>query len=210
MLTLHHLDQSRSFRILWLLEHIQQPYQLERYYRDATTHLAPSTLKNIHPLGKSPVLEWNGKVIAESGAIVELLIQKLAPSLAPTQDDPAYVDYLQWIHFSESSAMVPYLLKVFNSIELQQGTQLAFLEQYTQAEFDKVFGYVDDYLQDKDFLVANRLTGADFMLGFVLNGLVYSMQQAQQYPNIKRYVDGLSALPSWKAAVQIEQNGVAS
>ena len=209
MLTLHHLDQSRSFRILWLLEHIQQPYQLERYYRDAQNHLAPASLKNIHPLGKSPVLEWDGKVIAESGAIVELLIQKLAPSLAPTMDDPAYVDYLQWIHFSESSAMVPYLLKVFNAIELQQGTQLAFLEQYTQAEFDKVFGFVETHLLDKDFLVADRLTGADFMLGFVLNGLLYNMQQAQHYPNIKRYVDGLSALPSWQAAVEIEQQGVA-
>ena len=210
MLTLHHLDQSRSFRILWLLEEIQQPYQLQRYYRDAATHLAPASLKEIHPLGKSPVLDWDGKVIAESGAIVELLIQKYAPYLAPTADDAVYADYLQWIHFSESSAMVPYLLKVFTSIELQHDTQLAFLEQYTQAEFDKVFGFVETHLQDKDFLVADRLTGADFMLGFVLNGVVYGMQQAEQYPNIKRYVDALSALPSWKAAVKIEEQGVAS
>ena len=79
----------------------------------------------------------------------------------------------------------------------------------TQAEFDKVFGFVETHLLDKDFLVADRLTGADFMLGFVLNGLLYNMQQAEHYPNIKRYVDGLSALPSWQAAVEIEQQGVA-
>ncbi|MEB0161267.1 glutathione S-transferase N-terminal domain-containing protein, partial [Pseudomonas sp. AH2 (2023)] len=76
-------DQSRSFRILWLLEEIKQPYELKRYYPDSSTHLAPVSLKTIHTLGKSPVLEWDGKVIAESGAIVELLIQKLAPHLAP-------------------------------------------------------------------------------------------------------------------------------
>ena len=128
MITLHHLDQSRSFRILWLLEEIKQPYELKKYYRDPITRLAPEALKTIHPLGKSPVIEWNGKVIIESGAIIELLIQKLAPQLAPDLNDPDYVDYLQWIHFSESSAMVPYLLKIFNSIESQHGTKLAFLE----------------------------------------------------------------------------------
>ncbi|WP_288689263.1 glutathione S-transferase, partial [uncultured Acinetobacter sp.] len=166
MITLHHLDQSRSFRILWLLEEIKQPYELKRYYRDSSTHLAPDSLKTIHPLGKSPVLEWDGKVIAESGAIVELLIQKLAPHLAPDMDEPTYVDYLQWIHFSESSAMLPFLLKTFNAIETKQGTKLVFLENYTQVEFDKVFSYLNEYLKDKEFLVADRLTGADFMMGF--------------------------------------------
>ena len=209
MITLHHLDQSRSFRILWLLEEIKQPYQLQRYYRDLTTHLAPESLKSIHSLGKSPIIELDGKVIAESGAMVELLIQKFAPHLAPNIKDAAYADYLQWIHFSESSAMLPFLLKTFNTIETKQGTQLLFLENYTQVEFDKVFGFVETHLLDKDFLVADRLTGADFMLGFVLNGLLYNMQQAEHYPNIKRYVDGLSALPSWQAAVEIEQQGVA-
>ncbi|OTG92690.1 glutathione S-transferase [Acinetobacter sp. ANC 4654] len=204
MITLHHLDQSRSFRILWLLEEIKQPYQLKRYYRDSNTHLAPQSLKDIHPLGKSPVIEWNGKVIIESGAIVELLIQKLAPQLAPDLNDPDYADYLQWIHFSESSAMVPYLLKIFNSIESQHGTELVFLENYSQVEFDKVFSFLNDYLENKKYLVANRLTGADFMMGFVLNSLVYSLNQAENYPHIKHYVDGLIALDSWKTAVKVE------
>lgn len=80
-ITLHHLNQSRSFRILWLLEEMKLPYHLEKYYRDQKTHLAPDQLKNIHPLGKSPVIQLNDKVIAESGAIVEILIQKFAPHL---------------------------------------------------------------------------------------------------------------------------------
>lgn len=206
MIILHHLNQSRSFRILWLLEEIKQPYQLQRYYRDLSTHLAPESLKTIHPLGKSPVLEWDGKVIAESGAIVELLIQKLAPHLAPDMDEAAYIDYLQWIHFSESSAMLPFLLKTFNAIETQQGTELVFLENYTQVEFDKVFGFLNDYLTDKKFLVADRLTGADFMMGFGLHTLVHHMEQGENYPNIQRYVEGLSLMPSWQAAVKIEQD----
>lgn len=205
MITLHHLNQSRSIRILWLLEEINQPYTLKRYLRDAKTHLAPAELKKIHPLGKSPVIELDGKVIAESGAIVELLIQQFAPHLAPKTSDPDYADYLQWIHFSESSAMLPYLLKVFNGIEAQQGTNLLFLKHYAQVEFDKVFGYLNDYLAGKDFLVANRLTGADFMMGFVLHGLIYNLHQGEQYPNIQRYVDGLAQLDSWKKAMSLEQ-----
>ena len=207
MITLHHLDQSRSFRILWLVEEIKQPYQLQRYYRDLTTHLAPESSKSIHPLGKSPIIELDGKVIAESGAMVELLIQKFAPHLAPNIKDAAYADYLQWIHFSESSAMLPFLLKTFNTIETKQGTQLLFLENYTQVEFDKVFGFLNDYLKDKDFMVENRLTGADFMMGFVLHALIHNMGQGKNYPNIQRYVDGISLLPSWKAAVKVEQDG---
>lgn len=205
MITLHHLDQSRSFRILWLLEEIQQPYQLQRYYRDLNTHLAPDSLKSIHALGKSPVIEWDGKVITESGAIVELLITKLAPHLAPDSSEDLYADYLQWIHFSESSAMLPFLLKTFNAMETKQGTELVFLERYTQVEFEKVFGFLDDYLADKKYFVDQRLTGADFMMGFGLHALVHQMQQGKKYPNIQRYVEGLSLLPSWQAAVKIEQ-----
>lgn len=205
MITLHHLNQSRSIRILWLLEEINQPYQLTRYFRDAKTHLAPEALKQVHPLGKSPVIEINGHTIAESGAIVEYLIQKYAPHLAPLPEDPDYADYLQWIHFSESSAMLLFLLKTFNSFETRQGTKLKFLDKYAQAEFDKVFAYLNDYLANKDFLVANRLTGADFMIGFVLHALVSQMNQGEHYPNIKRYVEQLSKLASWQRAYQIEQ-----
>ena len=206
MITLHHLDQSRSFRILWLLEEIKQPYELKKYYRDSITHLAPKSLKDIHALGKSPVIEWNGKVIIESGAIVELLIQKLAPQLAPALDESDYADYLQWIHFSESSAMVPYLLKIFNSIESQHGTNLVFLENYAQVEFDKVFSFLNNYLENKQYFVSNRLTGADFMMGFALNSLIYTLNQAENYPHIKSYVDGLTKLDSWKNAIEIENS----
>ncbi|MFW1815423.1 glutathione S-transferase family protein [Acinetobacter guillouiae] len=203
-MTLHHLNASRSLRILWLLEEIKQPYEVKHYSRNKTTHLAPEELKQIHPLGKSPVLELNGKVIVESGAIVETLIQQFAPHLAPAMSDNDYIDYLQWIHFAESSAMVPYLLKMFNNLEKKQGTTLAFLDHYTEVEFNKVFSYLNDYLKDRTYLVADRLTGADFMMGFVVYGLVYSMNIKGQYPHIERYVTTLERLDSWKSAMKIE------
>ena len=203
---LHHLNASRSFRILWLLEEINQPYELKSYFRDKTTNLAPQELKNIHPLGKSPVIELDGKVIAESGAIVEILIEKFAPQLMPAKDSDSYVDYLQWVHFSESSAMVPYLLNIFNSIELKSGTQLKFLDQYAHAEFDKVFSYLDQQLVGKKFLVDNCLTGADFMIGFVVYGLINSLNIRSKYLNIEQYVKSLESLESWQKAMSIEQN----
>lgn len=203
---LHHLNASRSFRILWLLEEINQPYELKSYFRDKTTNLAPQELKNIHPLGKSPVIELNGKVIAESGAIVEILIEKFAPQLMPAKDSDSYLDYLQWVHFSESSAMVPYLLNIFNSIELKNGTQLKFLDQYAHVELDKVFSYLDQQLVGKKFLVGNSLTGADFMIGFVVYGLINSLNIRSKYLNIEQYVKGLENLKSWQKAMSIEQN----
>lgn len=203
---LHHLNASRSFRILWLLEEINQPYELKTYFRDKTTNLAPQELKNIHPLGKSPVIELNGKVIAESGAIVEILIEKFAPQLMPAKDSDSYLDYLQWVHFSESSAMVPYLLNIFNSIELKNGTQLKFLDQYAHTELDKVFSYLDQQLVGKRFLVGDNLTGADFMIGFVVYGLINSLNIRSKYLNIEQYVKGLENLESWQKAMSIEQN----
>lgn len=203
---LHHLNASRSFRILWLLEEINQPYELKSYLRDKTTNLAPQELKNIHPLGKSPVIELNGKVIVESGAIVEILIEKFAPQLMPAKDSDSYLDYLQWVHFSESSAMVPYLLNIFNSIELKNGTQLKFLDQYAHTELDKVFSYLDQQLVGKKFLVGDCLTGADFMIGFVVYGLINSLNIRSKYLNIEQYVKSLENLESWQKAMSIEQN----
>lgn len=203
---LHHLNSSRSFRILWLLEQINQTYELKGYIRDKSSNFAPQELKNIHPLGKSPVIELDGKVIAESGAIIEILIEKFAPQLAPAKDSDSYLDYLQWIHFSESSAMVPYLLKIFNSIELKNGTQLKFLDQYANAELDKVFSYLDQKLAGKRFLVENRLTGADFMMGFVVHGLINSFGIRSKYLNIEQYLKNIETLDSWHKAISIEQD----
>lgn len=204
MIKLHHLNQSRSMRILWLLEEIGVPYEVIKHQRDEKTHLAPQSLKAIHPLGKSPILELDGKMIVESGAIVEILIQKFAPHLAPDESSLAYIDYLQWIHFSESSAMLPFLMKVFNQYEVKLGTDLKFLDAYADNEFKKVFSYLDHYLAGRAFLVEDRLTGADFMLGFVAQGALHQLQSKHEFPHIAHYVQQIENLGSYQKAMRIE------
>ena len=204
MITLHHLNASRSLRILWLLEEMGVDYQLIRYQRDSVSHLAPDSLKKIHPLGKSPVIEFEGQVLVESGAIVEYLIRRFASDLEPAFSSPDYMQYLQWIHFSESSAMVPVLLKVFTQFETQTGTHLNFLAGYTQTEFNKVLGFLDSVLADKTFIVGDKLSGADFMLAFVAITVVEQLGAGEQYPHLAAYLQRLTALDSWKRAVELE------
>jgi len=204
MITLHHLNASRSLRILWLLEEIGEPYTLIRYQRDPATRLAPDSLKNIHPLGKSPVIELDGQVLVESGAIVEYLIRRFAPQLEPAFNSPDYLQYLQWIHFAESSAMVPVLLKLFTQFEINAGTQLKFLDGYTQTEFDKVLGYLDSVLANRTFIVGDTLSGADFMLAFVAITVVEQMKSGAQYPHLQAYLQRLAELDSWKRALKLE------
>ena len=205
MITLHHLNASRSLRILWLLEEIGEPYTLIRYQRDPATRLAPASLKNIHPLGKSPVIELDGQVLVESGAIVEYLIRRFAPQLEPAFNSPDYLQYLQWIHFAESSAMVPVLLKLFTQFEINAGTQLKFLDGYTQTEFDKVLGYLDSVLANRTFIVGDTLSGADFMLAFVAITVVEQMKSGAQYPHLQAYLQRLAELDSWKRALKLER-----
>ncbi|MEQ9772209.1 glutathione S-transferase [Pectobacterium jejuense] len=203
-LKLHHLNDSRSVRILWLLEEAGIPYELVRYQRDEKTHLAPASLKAIHPLGKSPLIEEDGKIIAESGAIVEYLINRHARHLAPDANTAEYIDYLQWIHFAESSAMLPVLLKIFGEFEKNTGTTLNFLEDYADNEFEKVFSFLDDSLSSREFIVGDTLSGADIMLGFVINTVVERLVTGERFPNIQRYSQRLKNLPSWQKVHAIE------
>jgi glutathione S-transferase len=116
MIVVHHLNESRSQRVLWLLEELELPYEIRSYQRDATTRLAPPELKQVHPLGKSPVLEDGGQTIIESGAIVDHLIRRHgAGALQPATDSGEYTVYQQWMHYAEGSAMLPLLLKLYVS-----------------------------------------------------------------------------------------------
>jgi len=204
---LHHLNNSRSVRILWLLEEAGITYDLVRYQRDAKTHLAPDSLKKIHPLGKSPVIEIDGQVITESGAIVEFLIARFAPQLAPAADTPQYTEYLQWIHFAESSAMLPVLLKVFGAFEKNTGTQLNFLEDYAETEFNKVFTFLNDTLAEREFITGDALNGADIMLGFVVSTALDQLNAGDRFPHISRYAQRLRNTQSWQKVLAVESAG---
>ncbi|MBY8038376.1 glutathione S-transferase [Vibrio fluvialis] len=201
MITLHHLNRSRSKRIIWLLEELEVEYQIVPYQRDSLTFLAPPELKAVHPLGKSPVIEIDGRVIAESGAITEYLIERFAPQrLAPARGSTDYIDYLQWLHFAESSGILPLLLKLFLA---KDGVKTQFLEGYANSEAAKVLGYVNAQLEGKNYLVADKLSGADIMMSFIVEG-VQTSGMLDHFPNIKAYMSGLSALPAYQKANRIE------
>lgn len=202
MITLHHLNKSRSKRIIWLLEELGQPYEIKSYQRDSQTFLAPPELKQIHPLGKSPVIEMDGQVIAESCAITEYLIEKYAAdTLAPARDSADYVSYLQWLHFAESSAMLPLLLRMFVQ---KDGCKTNFLEGYAATEVSKISHYFNDMLADKTYLVADKLTGADIMMSFVVELLANSGDLAK-FEHIERYATQLSQHATWVKAIEIEK-----
>ena len=204
MIRLHHLNQSRSLRILWLLEDLGIDYNVVSHQRDATIHLAPDSLKAIHPLGKSPVIEMQGELYSESGAITELLIERFAPDrLRPEVESSDYGHYLQWIDFAESSLMLPLMLELFTK---KAGvTDNEFLNGYIGAEKHKLLSYLNDEVKGKSFIVGNKLSGADFMLSFDLIMLA-KRKQLDNYPNIAQYALQLSELDSYQRAMRLEAN----
>ncbi|HHB1594027.1 TPA: glutathione S-transferase family protein [Vibrio campbellii] len=201
MIKLHHLNQSRSKRIIWLLEELGVDYEIVPYLRDSVTFLAPPELKSIHPLGKSPVLEDGDEIVTESGAITEYLIEKYADGrFVPERGSKAYTQYIQWLHFAESSAMVPLLLKMFVA---KDGAQTNFLADYADAETMKVMGYVDQSLEGKTYFVEERLTGADFMMSFVVD-VLNKFGVIERFPNIQRYSAQLTTHPAFTKAEELE------
>src|SRR5258708_3846990 len=139
MITVHHLNDSRSQRILWLLEELGAPYEIKRYQRDAQTRLAPPELKKIHPLGKSPVITDSGQTIIESGAIVDYLIRRHGRGhLQPAISTPAYDEYVQWLHYAEGSAMLPMMLNLYTS---RLGDGAAPLTPRIESEIANHLGY---------------------------------------------------------------------
>jgi glutathione S-transferase len=115
MLIVHHLNDSRSQRILWLLEEMGTPYEIKKYQRDSVTSLAPPELKAVHPLGKSPVVTDGAEVLAESGMIIDVLARRYGSDLAVDVNSPLYPAYAHWLHFAEGSAMLPFLLALYTS-----------------------------------------------------------------------------------------------
>lgn len=202
MIKLHHLNKSRSKRIIWLLEELGLDYQLVAYQRDSQTFLAPEALKNIHPLGKSPVLETANFTLAESGAITEYLISTYAgQKLMPEKDSVEYIEYLQWLHFAESSAALPLLLKMFVKMD---GCQTNFMKGYADVETAKVIGYFNDCLMNKKYLVGDKLSGADIMMSFIVE-MVSNSGELDKYPEIARYQQQLQSHSAYNKAQEIEQ-----
>ena len=197
MIVVHHLNESRSQRVLWLLEELGVPYDIRHYQRDAVTRLAPDALKAVHPLGKSPVVEDDGVTLIESGAIVDYLIRRHGgESLRPAVDSADFESYQQWLHYAEGSAMLPLLLKLYVS---RLGEAGAPLKPRIDSELANHLGFVDRSLQGREWLVGDTLSGADVQMSFVgeaARGLRAS------YPNIDAWVRRFQQRPAYRRALE--------
>jgi glutathione S-transferase len=198
VVTVYHLNESRSLRILWLLEELDAPYQIERFERDATRR-APPELTAVHPLGKSPVIRDGDLVLCESGAIVEYLIERYAGGrLVPRPETAAWGRYLQWLHFAEGSAMLPLLLGLFLDMGLIPGGKDGALAGFVAAELARQLDYIEQELGDKQHLLGG-FTAADVMMGFPLD-LAERQGQLATRPRLLAYVARLRARPAYARA----------
>jgi glutathione S-transferase len=197
MIIVHHLNNSRSQRILWLLEELGTPYEIKAYSRDAETNLAPPELKAVHPLGKSPVVEDAGRIIFESGAITDYILRTHGHGrMLPQQGTAAHEDYLMWLHFAEGSAMTPFLLGLYTS---RLGEAAAPLAPRIAEQVGSHVAYLSQRLGENDWLIENRLTGADIMMSFIAE--IAAMQGlGAHFPNVLAYAKRIQARPAWKAA----------
>ena len=213
MITVHHLNNSRSQRVLWLLEELEQPYQLEKYQRDARTMLAPPSLRKVHPLGKSPVVTDCDMVLAESGAIMETVIELYGQGrLVPAPGTPERLRYRYWLHYAEGSAMPPLLLKlVFDKIE---ATPMPFfIKPIAKAISSKVkssfilpqitthLDFMEAELGKSLWFAGEEFTGADIQMSFPLEAAAARGGLDARRPRLMAYLARIHARPAYQRAL---------
>lgn len=196
-LIVHHLNNSRSQRILWLLEEIGAPYEIKYYDRDATTNLAPPELVAVHPLGKSPVISDGDRVIIESGAITEYLCERHGGGhLVPERGTDDHISHLEWLHFAEGSAMTPILLRIYTA---RLGEAAAPLEPRINQQLDAHFSYMESRVGDSGHFIGDSLSAADIMLSFPAE-IAIMQGMAPRYPKLAAFVNACHARPAWQRA----------
>jgi len=214
MLIVHHLNNSRSQRILWLLEELGVPYELRKYQRDPKTLLAPPELRAIHPLGKSPVVEDGGAVLAESGAIIEYLIDHYDTGrLAPLQGMPERQRYTYWLHYAEGSAMPPLLLKLvasriatapmpFFARPIARKISAKLQRDFIDPQLALHFSYVDNELAATGWFVGGEFSAADIQMSFPLEAALARSGMAERLPHVAEFVARIRERPAYKRALE--------
>jgi glutathione S-transferase len=196
-ITLHHLNNSKSQRVLWLLEELGLEYDIAFYQRQSG--FAPPEMRAIHPLGKSPIVEIDGKAMAESGAIVEFLVDRHgAGKLAPDRTSDEYGHYLEMLHYAEGSASMPVVFPLFLGAF---GVQSEAFEGYAQSQIALQLDYISSLLAGRDYLVGKDFTAADLQLAFILQtarGLGFLTGRQ----DLLDYLARLEARPAYKRAIE--------
>lgn len=198
MIKVHHLNESRSQRILWLLEELGLTYEIVPHTRDPKTRLAPTSLTDVHPLGKSPVIQDGDMTVIESGAIIDYVIRRHgAGRLAPDAASADHDLYQQWLHYAEGSAMLPLMLNMYVG---RLGEAGAPLHPRIQSEIANHLAFVNDSLAGRDYFVGEALTGADIQMSFVPE-VAKAMGKLADYPHMAAWIGRMHARPAWKAAL---------
>lgn len=213
MLTVHHLNNSRSQRVLWLLEELELPYEIRRYQRDARTMLAPPELKAIHPLGKSPVITDGPHVLAETGAIVETICDAYAGGrLKPAAGTEERLRWTYWLHYAEGSAMPPLLLKlVFMSMPdrapglirpvvrgIAKQAQDSFIDPQLKAHFD----YWEAELGKAEWFAGKDFSAADVMMSFPVEAAAERGRALDGRPKVAAFLEKIHARPAYQRALE--------
>jgi len=213
MIVVHHLNNSRSQRVLWLLEELAVPYEVKRYQRDAKTMLAPAELRAVHPLGKSPVIEDAGQVLAESGAIVEYLAERHGDGrLVPAAGTPERLRYRYWMHFAEGTAQPPLLLKLlFDRVETApmpffvRPVARAIAQRakgtYIQPNIDRNLDNMEGELAGRDWFAGATFSAADVQMSFPLEAAAVRGGLDARRPRLMDFLARIHARPAYRRAV---------
>jgi glutathione S-transferase len=214
MIVVHHLNNSRSQRVLWLLEELGVPYEIKRYQRDAKTMLAPPELRAVHPLGKSPVIQDGAVTLAESGAILEYLAERHGNGrFTPAAGTPERLRYTYWMHFAEGSAMPPLLLKlVFDRIErapmpffakpIARAIARRAKEGFVQPNIDRNLDYMESELAGREWFAGAEFSAADIQMSFPLEAAQARGGLDEHRPNLMRFLERSHARPAYRRAIE--------
>lgn len=201
MITLHHLRIGRSIFTVWQLEELGAAYELEVYSRDPKTMRAPESLQKIHPLGKSPVIDDGGLVIAESSAITTYLLEKFDADnrFAPPRSDLAnWAKFTQWLHYPEGSVFLPLLVKM---LLMRSGQEHAAFEGFSQKEIQLHFDYIANQLGDSPYILGNEFSAADFGVSYVVS-MAARLGQLNAWPSLSAYLARNQARPAYLRALE--------
>ncbi len=201
MIVVHHLNNSRSQRVLWLLEELGIEYDIKYYERDAQTMLAPESLRQIHPLGKSPVITDADLTIAESGALIEYIVNRYGSGrLIPTPDTKERLRYTYWLHYAEGSAMPPLLLQLI--LERFGMGDSKPMDAFIVPQIELHFDYIEGELRKSTWFAGEEFTAADIEMSFPLELLATHKEQVENRPKLKEFLDRIHARPAYKRAIE--------
>ncbi|HWH18330.1 MAG TPA: glutathione S-transferase [Allosphingosinicella sp.] len=198
MIVVHHLENSRSQRVLWLLEELGLPYEVRRYERDGKTMLAPPELRRVHPLGKSPAIEDDGRIIAESGAIVEYLVEKAEGRLGPPANRDSVLRYRHFLHYAEGSMMpLLFALLVVNRLGILGRPARAPIQKMLDQHLD----WLETELASRAWFAGNEFTAADIMMSFPLEASRSRAGLGTSRPNLIDWLERIHARPAYAEAL---------